>query len=194
MRLPTLPFHGPTRPALPTITLMLPQIRHQTGSASPAAPRGSTSWRKNTGKKKPTSGSSNNPFLQGMDFNRADERLALGRGMLFSQKPLRGLRLNEQDQIRHDTIHRAWMMFQSARRRTKIRRLKLLEKSIAETMKVLKETDENLYALAVSGARHEEKRFPLVMRIPTDTLPSNRWNYKWTNMNIKGAGGVVKPG
>jgi hypothetical protein len=69
-----------------------------------------------------------------------------------------------------------------------------LEDSIASTMKVLRETDEKLYNTAVSGTREAEKRFPLVMRIPTDTLPTQWWNYKWTPVNIKGLGGVVTPG
>jgi hypothetical protein len=61
-------------------------------------------------------------------------------------------------------------------------------------MKVLRETNEKLYGVAVSGARETEKRFPLVMRIPTHTLPTQMWNYKWTPANIKGMGGVAKPG
>jgi len=70
----------------------------------------------------------------------------------------------------------------------------LLEDSIARTMKVLRETDSKLYDIAVSGTREVEKRFPLVMRIPTDTLSSQWWNYKWTPANIKGLGGIAKSG
>lgn len=70
----------------------------------------------------------------------------------------------------------------------------MLQDSIAQTMKFLRETDEYLYGMAVSGSREMEKRFPLVMRIPTNTLPSPWWNYKWTPGNIKGLGGVAKPG
>jgi len=70
----------------------------------------------------------------------------------------------------------------------------MLEDSVARTMKVLRETDRKLYDIAVSGSREVEKRFPLVMRIPTETLPSQWWNYKWTPSNIKGVGGVAKPG
>ena len=73
-------------------------------------------------------------------------------------------------------------------------RLRRLEASVAETMKVLRETDEKLYALAVSGAREVEKRFPLVMRIPTNTLPTKWWNYTWSSRGIQSPGGVAKPG
>jgi large subunit ribosomal protein L40 len=86
------------------------------------------------------------------------------------------------------------MMFRNEQRRARIGRLKRLEDSIARTMKVLRETDALLYTAAVSGTREVEKRFPLVMRIPTDTLPTQWWNYKWTPVNIKGLGGVVTPG
>jgi hypothetical protein len=73
-------------------------------------------------------------------------------------------------------------------------RLRRLEASVAETMQVLRETDEKLYALAVSGAREVEKRFPLIMRVPTNTLPTKWWNYTWSSKDIQGPGGVVKPG
>lgn len=63
---------------------------------------------------------------------------------------------------------------------------------MARTMKVLRETDTRLYDLAVSAAREEEQRFPLVMRIPTETLPSKVWNYNWTASNIKGVGGIAR--
>jgi large subunit ribosomal protein L40 len=158
----------------------------------------STGWTKKAGPKKAsgtkTTAESNNPFLQGMNFDRSDSRVALSRRILFSQRPLRGLGLNPQDQIRHETIHRAWLLFQQRRRKARITRLKELQDSVANTLKFLKETDEKLYAMAVSGTRERERRFPLVMRIPTDTLPSRYWNYKWTPVNIKGVGGVAKPG
>jgi len=129
-----------------------------------------------------------------MVYDREDARVPLARRILFSHKAIRGLQLNPQDKIRHETIHRMWLLFQNRRRRSRLTRLELLEKSISKTMKVLRETDEQLYNRAVAGARDEEKRFPLVMRIPTDTMPLNYWNYGWTNENIRGIGGVVKPG
>lgn len=194
MRLPSLPFRIQLRPIHPSASISLPQSRHKSETSTRTIPA-KGGWTKNAGKKKPTSApTSNNPFLQGMNFDKSDSRVKLYRYMLFSQKPIRGLGLNPQDQIRHETIHRAWMLFQAQRRKQKILRLKALEDSIAKTMKVLRETDENLYAMAVQGAREEEKRFPLVIRIPTDTLSRPSWNYKWTPANIKGIGGVAKPG
>ena len=194
MRLPAfLPLHLPSRPILPTIALSLPQCRH--ASDQPVVRSKSTGWSKNAGKKKKSAAAegSSNPFLQGINFDRGDARVGLARQILFSQRPLRGLKLNPQDQIRHETIHRAWLLFQSRRRREKMRRLSMLHKSLVQTMKLLRETDEYLYGMAVSGSRETEKRFPLVMRIPTNTLPSPWWNYKWTAANIKGLGGVAKP-
>ena len=189
MRLPALPF-TPPRPVLSNI------MKCRT-YAAPAKPKsitqGTGGWKKKTAKPRVAPGS-NNPFLQGMNFDSSDYRIPLARGILFSQRPLRGLRLNPQDKIRHDTIHRAWLLFQQQRRRKKVARLRLLEESVARTMAVLKETDERLYALAVSGSREVEKRFPLVMRIPTDTLPKQWWNYRWSPTNIKGVGGVANPG
>jgi len=195
LRLSMLPFRGTAKPVLlPPITSSPSlQIRHKTANVAPSAK--AKSWSKNqASKKKAAPTGSNNPFLQGMNFDSSDSRIALARGILFSQRPLRGLRLNPQDQIRHETIHRAWLLFQKNRRRAKIGKLRVLESSIARTMKVLRETDSKLYDVAVSGTREVEKRFPLVMRIPTETLPSQWWNYKWTASNIKGVGGVAKTG
>jgi hypothetical protein len=195
MRLPTLPF-GPSRPILPRIVNKIQYMPRRTataGGGKPAPTSGNKGgWKKKSSKPKTQPGS-NNPFLQGMNFDSSDHRIALARGILFSQRPLRGLRLNPQDQIRHETIHRAWLLFQQQRRRQKVTKLKNLENSVARTLAVLKETDEKLYASAVSGSREEEKRFPLVMRIPTETLPT-RWNYRWTPMNIRGVGGIAKSG
>ena len=195
MRLPALlPLHLRSRPILPILTLSLPQCRQ--ASDQPVVRSKSTGWSKNSGKKKKSADAAggSNPFLQGMNFDRGDARVGLARQILFSQRPLRGLRLNPQDQIRHETIHRAWLLFQSRRRRQKMRRLSMLQDSLVRTVKFLRETDENLYGMAVSGTREPEKRFPLVMRIPTNTLPTKWWNYKWTPANIKGLGGVAKPG
>jgi large subunit ribosomal protein L40 len=149
-------------------------------------------WKKQKPKK--AAEGSKNPFLQGMNFDSGNTTITMARGMLFSQKPLRGLRLNPQDQIRHETIHRAWLLFRSQQRRQKVAQLRRLEVSVAETIKVLRATDEKLYARAVSGAREVEKRFPLVMRIPTDTLATRPWNYLWSAIEVPVMGGVVKPG
>jgi large subunit ribosomal protein L40 len=149
-------------------------------------------WSKSKAKK-PAETTSSNPFLMGLNFNSDTSNIRMARGILFSQKPLRGLRLNPQDQIRHETILRAWNLFRSKQRRERMGRLSRLQASVAETLKVLKETDETLYAQAVSGAREEEKRFPLVMRIPTNSMPTRWWNYSWTSRNIVGTGGVSKP-
>src|SRR5277367_1446352 len=202
MRLPTLPFRRQSRPILPSPSLTLPQIRHKTESNQPTFAQHSRGWNKNANamkqaqknaSKAKTPGS-NNPFLQGANFDRNDSRVTLARGMLFSQRPLRGLGLNPQDQIRHETIHRAWLLVQGRRRRSRIGKLRVLEGSVEKTMKVLRETDLRLYDLAVSAGREEEQRFPLVVRIPTETLPTKVWNYSWTNSNIKGVGGIAKGG
>lgn len=194
MRLPTLSW-GISRPVFARTIIpiqIVPQRNSSTGK--PAAGPVSRGWKKNAAKPKANAPGSNNPFLQGMNFDSSDRRIALARGILFSQRPLRGLRLNPQDQIRHETIHRAWLLFQQQRRRSKVQKLRLLEDSLSDTMAALKETDERLYAQAVSGSREVEKRFPLVMRIPTETLPSQWWNYRWSPANIKGVGGIAKSG
>jgi len=201
MRLPSLAFRSPPRPILPTpsTSLTLPPIRHKT-EVKPSFAMQSRGWNKNANAAKQAAKSankaklpgSNNPFLQGANFDRNDSRVTLARGMLFSQRPLRGPGLNPQDEIRHETIHRAWMLVQSRKRRSRISRLRVLEASVAKTMKALRETDRRLYDLAVSGAREEEQRFPLVMRIPSETLPTTVWNYNWTASNIKGVGGIAK--
>src|SRR5271170_5218889 len=204
MRLPPLAFRLQSRPILPSSSTSIPllQIRHKSEPNKPAFAQQARGWNKNVNamkkaqkdaNKAKTPGSSN-PFLQGANFDRNDSRVTLARGMLFSQRPLRGLGLNPQDQIRHETIHRAWILVQSRRRRSRIGKLRVLERSVEKTMQVLRETDMWLYDLAVSAGREEEPRFPLVMRIPTETLPTKAWNYSWNNSNIKGVGGVAKGG
>ena len=202
MRLLFLPFRVESRPIPPSASISLPllQIRHKVDA--PQASLAARGWNKNATAKnaakkaanKVKSYGSNNPFLQGANFDRNDSRVQLARWMLFSQRPIRGLGLNPQDQIRHETIHRAWLLVQSRRRRRQITRLRQLERSVTETMRVLKKTDLRLYDLAVSAGREEEQRFPLVMRIPTETLPTRVWNYSWNASNIKGVGGIAKPG
>jgi len=164
--------------------VQLPQRRTAAGAA----------WSKQKVKKPTEQPTSRNPFLQGLNFDSSDSNVTMARGILFSQRPMRGLGLNPQDQIRHETIHRAWLLFRSQQHREKMGRLRRLEASVAETMKVLRETDDKLYAQAVSGARQVEKRIPLVMRIPTNTLPTKWWNYTWSPHNIQGTGGVAKSG
>lgn len=179
----------------PRAFFQIPRNQVNPVNSRSAASTASTSWKKKPkGEKADAKAAYFNPFLQGGKFDNTDPRLRIGRMMLFAQKRIRGLGLNPQDQIRHETIHRAWMMLRRKRTFKKIRRLRMLEESVRGTMKVLRETDERLYSLAVSGARQTEKRFPLVMRIPTETLPRRVWNYNWTSAGIKGIGGVAKPG
>jgi hypothetical protein len=179
----------PLRPFIRTRILSIPSVlaRHYANVKQQSG----KSWTK----KKPTAkvipGSGNPFFVRNVG---TDPRISLARKMLFSQKPLRGIHLNPQDQLRHETIHRAWLLFQAKRKRGRMNRLELLEMNVRRTLQVLRETDRKLYDAAVAGTREVERRFPLVTRIPTDTLPSTGWNYKWTPMNIKGVGGVTQAG
>jgi large subunit ribosomal protein L40 len=86
------------------------------------------------------------------------------------------------------------MMFRGKLRQERVAKLQSLQDSIHRTLMELRATDERLYNIAVAGTRETEKRFPLVMRIPTHTLPLKRWNYAFNRTNIKGDGGVAKPG
>ena len=190
MHLPVFPFRLKACSLLGTTPASLFQPRHASASQ---AMRMATGFTKNKEKTAKTSGG--NPFLQGRNFDKEDAKVKLSRMMLFAHKPaMRGLGLNPQDKIRHETIHRAWLLFQKQRRREKMRRLCNLQESVHKTMKVLFEIDNRLYDIAVTGTREGEKRFPLVMRMPTNTLRKKFWNYGWNAFNIKGIGGVAKPG
>jgi large subunit ribosomal protein L40 len=85
-------------------------------------------------------------------------------------------------------------MFRGKLRQERVAKLQSLQDSVHRTLMELRATDEKLYNIAVVGTRETEKRFPLVMRIPTHTLPLKRWNYSFNRTNIKGDGGVAKPG
>jgi len=190
MRLPGLPFTaGLRRPPIAACP-SLPQQQHRS-YAKPVAAKGPVKIIARAAfRRKSKKGEGTKP----LGFDTTPARVSLARWMLFSHRPLRGLALNPQDSIRHETIHRAWMLFRQRARRAKLARLQALQDSIHRTLMELRATDENLYNIAVSGTRETEKRFPLVMRIPTHTLPLKRWNYSWNRENIKGVGGVATPG
>lgn len=91
------------------------------------------------------------------------------------KKVPRVLKLSNEDLIRHDTVQRAWTLFQREKRQQQDEQLSKQYDSIINALEDLKAVAPELYAVA--NKKEKGKRFPLEARIPVDYPPNKIWYY-----------------
>jgi len=98
----------------------------------------------------------------------------------------------------HDTIDRAWKLYQRRERESRAENLRIKYESMREALKELEEVSPRLFKAAVdqpklspaketrgSAGTEASKQgripglFPRQMRIPTETLGNYRWDDQW---------------
>lgn len=94
------------------------------------------------------------------------------------KKQPRRLKMCKEDLIRHKTIQSAWKIFLRDENAVRMARLEAQHRKIAEACETLKDIDAGLFAAAT--AREVGKRFPMELRVPTDTPPREPWPSTWT--------------
>lgn len=100
-----------------------------------------------------------------------------------SRKQPKRLKLAKEDLIKHQTVERAWRLFQARRASARAHQLRSQHDAIAEAMRTLRELDPALYSRTCAAARDIPARdalFPLDLKTPTDFPPRTLWHYKFT--------------
>jgi len=98
--------------------------------------------------------------------------------MSARKKVPRVLKLSKEDLIRHDTITKAWGVYQKDKRTIHQNQLAKQFDAMQNAMEDLKIVDPQLFEAA--NAQELGKRFPLDHRIPTDFPPNKVWYYEFT--------------
>ncbi len=107
----------------------------------------------------------------------------------------RRIKLSFEDQIRYQSIHKAWCLYQEKKRNLRNFNLKKQYVSAQEACDDLESLSLNegidekggfafLYHSATVTERG--KRFPLDMKIPTETPPTRIWNDSWKPQTEEG--------
>ncbi|KAG5519193.1 hypothetical protein PMAC_002281 [Pneumocystis sp. 'macacae'] len=87
------------------------------------------------------------------------------------------IQFSEEELERHEVIHRAWQICERAKREELDRQLEMQYNKMKMACIELERTDKRLFKAAMSKKKYY---FPVEMRTPTDTPPSQIWKYEWT--------------
>ncbi|CCJ30564.1 unnamed protein product, partial [Pneumocystis jirovecii] len=87
------------------------------------------------------------------------------------------IQFSEEELERHEVIHRAWQICERVKREKLDRQLEMQYNKMKKACAELERTDKRLFKAAISKKKYY---FPVEMRTPTDTPPSQIWKYKWT--------------
>lgn len=91
------------------------------------------------------------------------------------KKAPRLIKLSNEDLIRHDTVQRAWALYQKQKRTLLNEQLEKQYNSIMNTLEDLKSVSPELYEVA--NQSEKGKRWSLSARVPTDYPANKVWNY-----------------
>jgi len=107
----------------------------------------------------------------------ADSRSDMAKRIIFETPPSQQLRLSAEDQVRHETIHRAWLLYNRKKRLAHEQDLQKQFAKMEYACDMLQKLDPRLYA--ASKIEVTNHTFPLDYRTPTDTPSPQGWNCDW---------------
>jgi large subunit ribosomal protein L40 len=105
------------------------------------------------------------------------QRVITQLSVLSARKKMpRVLKLCNEDLVRHDTVQRAWTLFQKEKRQQQEQQLDKQFDSIISALDELRLVAPELYNVA--NKKEKGKRFPMDSRIPVDYPPNKIWYYE----------------
>lgn len=99
------------------------------------------------------------------------------------KKQPRRLKLCKEDLVRHQVVTAAWGIHQKNEQEQRFQKLEAQYEKIKEACTELEVLDKELFAAANTKAN--DARFPLELRVPTDTPPKVIWDNEWAPPNSK---------
>ncbi|GMM49268.1 mitochondrial 54S ribosomal protein YmL28 [Starmerella bacillaris] len=98
-----------------------------------------------------------------------------------SRRQPRRLKLCREDIIRHKTIKHAYQLFTKNEQAEQKQKLDQQYLRIKEAADLLQELDPELFAATNVPPEKKGRRFPLELRVPTDTPPRTIWSSTFAN-------------
>ena len=109
------------------------------------------------------------------DASMGDPRYANLKRILYEGEGRKSIESNTMELEKREVIERMWALLKEREATAWLQNHSGRYQAIREAMETLKTLDTNLFEAASS--RIESPRFPIRMRIPTDTPPSQVWKY-----------------
>ena len=110
--------------------------------------------------------------------SKKDFRQDLAKKNLFETPPSPVLQLSSHDGLKHEIIHRAWILRDRKLRIAKQKELSGQYNKMRTDCEVLKSLRSQLYRASMAHS-YPETLFPLSMHIPTDTPAPAGWDHDW---------------
>lgn len=121
---------------------------------------------------------------KGSTVSAATQRVITQLSVLSARKKVpRVLKLCAEDLVRHDTVSKAWSVYQKDKRTKLKTQLNEQYDAMNNAMNDLKASNRELYELA--NVKQLGKRFPIDSRIPTQYPPNNIWYYDYAPKDLK---------
>jgi len=92
------------------------------------------------------------------------------------KKQPRRLKLCKEDLARHEVVHAAWGIHQRDTQQARRQKMQVQYEKIKEACDELQKLDPALFQAA--NAR-PAARFPIELRVPTETPPKTAWEFDW---------------
>ena len=111
-----------------------------------------------------------------------DSRHTIARRVILESPPSPTLTLTPEDQIRHETIHRAWILHERNREKRRMNALKAQQSKMQDACDTLQKIRPALFNKLTARRRGESQQdllFPPRLRIPAEHPSSKGWNYGW---------------
>lgn len=126
------------------------------------------------------------PAVPKLVRGKRTQRLAPGASRVITmlsvlsarKKQPRRLKLCREDLIRHQTVQAAYRLFMRDAKSERMEKLRSQHAQMVEACSELEKLDNDLFKLATE--RQKGKRFPLELRVPTDTPPRKKWHDDWS--------------
>lgn len=103
--------------------------------------------------------------------------------MSARKKQPKMLKLSNEDLIKHQTIQKAWKIYQDHKQGQRMARLKKQYMAINEAMETLKSISPELFKSV--DIDESGKLFPMELRVPTDFPPREIWHDQYTPKETK---------
>lgn len=116
-------------------------------------------------------------YYSSIQKSSSDSKIDLLLRILYESPVQPSIEFSEEELEKHEVIHRAWQLHERKKREKLNETLEKQYNKMKRACSELERTDKRLFRAAMLKKRYY---FPVEMRTPTETPPSQIWKYDWT--------------